>query len=388
MKNLVSTSRLRQSTARHTSLSASTQSDRGRLLYSASFRRLQQKAQVFSLENNASVRSRLTHSIEVSHVGRYIVSKISELLKSDKFKSTVRQEHIEFWQDNLLPISDIVETACLMHDIGNPPFGHFGESAIANWFTGNEINDVICHSLQIKNDNNQDLISRLTADFKYFDGNPQGFRIITKLQNSGTDEYGLNLTCTQLAAFLKYVYSPSTKETLKSDKPFSKKVGFFDTEAQQMLEVWKELNMAPHTRHPLGYLMEASDDISYCISDIEDGIEKGIIQENTFIDFVKQGLKEIDNSSELINNILEKIQSPKDGLSSFLQIKTELINQLVHNTSEKFLLNLDNLIAGTHDQELINKGSESHSVLKVLKKFTSLYIFTSAEAESIELSGY
>jgi dGTPase len=388
MKNLINTSRLRPSTAPHTSLTSSTQSDRGRLLYSASFRRLQQKAQVFSLESNAAVRSRLTHSIEVSHVGRYLVSKISELLKTAEFESVVKKEHLEFWQDRILPISDIVETACLMHDIGNPPFGHFGESAIANWFTNNEIDDVIYRSLKVKDRDDKEIVSRLTSDFKYFDGNPQGFRIITKLQNSGTDQYGLNLTCTQLAAFLKYVYSPSTKEALESDRPFAKKIGFFDTEAQQILDVWKTLNMAPHTRHPLGYLMEASDDISYCISDIEDGIEKGIIQESTFIDFLENGLKEINNPSELTSRVLEKIQSPRDGLSSFLQTKTELINQLVKNTSEKFISNLNALIDGKHDQELINKGSESHSVLKILKDFTSLHIFTSAEAESIELAGY
>ncbi len=388
MKSLINTTRLRESSAPHTSLNASTQSDRGRLLYSASFRRLQQKAQVFSLENNASVRSRLTHSIEVSHVGRYLVAKISELLESTEFKSLVKPEHLTFWQKNIMPISDIVETACLMHDIGNPPFGHFGESAIAHWFTSNEIDDVIYQALQIEDGDDKDLISRLTSDFKYFDGNPQGFRIITKLQNSGVDEYGLNLTCTQLAAFLKYVYSPSSKDKLKSDRPFSKKIGFFETETKQIQNVWHTLNMTPHTRHPLGYLMEASDDISYCISDIEDGIEKGIIQEKFFISFMQKGLEKINNPTKLTTSILKKITEPKGDLRLFLQMKTELINQLVRDTSEKYLSNLENLLDGTHNLELINKGTESHSVLKILKDFTSSYIFTSPEAESIELSGY
>lgn len=388
MKSLINTVRLRESNAPHSSLNASTQSDRGRLLYSASFRRLQQKAQVFSLESNASVRSRLTHSIEVSHVGRYLVSKISELIQIAEFKSLVKQEYIDFWQSNVISISDIVETACLMHDIGNPPFGHFGESAIANWFTNNEIGDVIYQALQIENGDDKDLISRLTSDFKYFDGNPQGFRIITKLQNSGSDEYGLNLTCTQLAAFLKYVYSPNSKDKLESDRPFSKKIGFFETETEQIQKVWSALNMTPHTRHPLGYLMEASDDISYCISDIEDGIEKGIIQEDYFIDFMKQGLEKINTPTKLTTSILKKITEPKGDLRLFLQIKTELINQLVRDTSEKYISNMEKLFDGTHNLELINKGTESHSVLKILKDFTSLYIFTSPEAESIELSGY
>lgn len=125
MSKFNKTDRHRPSGASHTTFLAATQSDRARLIYSAAFRRLQQKAQVFSLESNSAVRSRLTHSIEVSHIGRYIIAQISEEFKS----STLSEEDKAYWHENSLALSNIVETACLMHDIGNPPFGHFGEAA-------------------------------------------------------------------------------------------------------------------------------------------------------------------------------------------------------------------------------------------------------------------
>ena len=173
MENLNSIVRHRTSTAQHDSLLASTQSDRARLIYSAAFRRLQQKAQVFSLESNSSVRSRLTHSIEVSHIGRYIVARVLEKIA----ESEMPDETKKYWDIHSLSLSNIVETACLMHDIGNPPFGHFGEAAVSEWAESVAQKDWFESLFK-----DEGIRKSLTLDLTHFDGNPQGFRIITKLQ--------------------------------------------------------------------------------------------------------------------------------------------------------------------------------------------------------------
>src|SRR5262249_18295837 len=160
--------------------------DRGRVLFCAPFRRLQNKAQVFSLETNASVRSRLTHSLEVSSIGRFVAQQAYKAFS----KTELKRLGLDL---NERPFITFVETSCLLHDIGNPPFGHFGEIAISGWF----------------HESREKLIpegiggaARTTwnkhyADFEHFDGNPQGFRITTKLQPPETgDLNSLNLTAT------------------------------------------------------------------------------------------------------------------------------------------------------------------------------------------------
>ncbi|WP_228014201.1 dGTPase, partial [Vibrio sp. OPT46] len=359
------------------------QSDRARLMYSASFRRLQQKAQVFSLESNSAVRSRLTHSLEVSHIGRYIVASISEKIKD---ASDISQDQKDYWKDNGIALSNIVETACLMHDIGNPPFGHFGEAAISKWANSQEAINTLSASLGTTS--NEYL--RALDDFKFFDGNPQGFRIITKLQ--GDDGfYGLNLTYVQLAAFLKYTYSPATINEHK-DKPFTKKVGYFDTEIDVIESAWSTLGMAPNTRHPLGFLMEASDDISYCISDIEDGIEKGIISVDHFKANVIQGLEKVSpkhGNPQICSDLSNILNSVKQApVGQFLSFKTKLSNFLVDSVAQSFVDKYNDFIKMNVHKEIISKGTLEYDLLKILKVYTGDYLFTSSEAECMELSGY
>ena len=164
-------------------------SDRSRVIYSAPFRRLQQKAQVFSLESNASVRSRLTHSLEVADVGRRIAQKVVNKLYQDRL----------IGMEESAPFVTIVETACLMHDIGNPPFGHFGEAAIQEW----------AETLPTRRPGLGEKIQALKS-LSQFDGNPQGVRVVCRLQSDPLEmgkqpTEGLNLTYTQLLASLKYL---------------------------------------------------------------------------------------------------------------------------------------------------------------------------------------
>ncbi|MCT4704759.1 dGTPase [Enterobacteriaceae bacterium H16N7] len=388
MNPLFSTNRHRPSTAKHSSLLAATQSDRARLIYSAAFRRLQQKAQVFSLESNSAVRSRLTHSIEVSHIGRYIVASICDQISKDV---NIPIDDKIFWEKESLAIANMVEISCLAHDIGNPPFGHFGEAAIKEWSSSNEI----CIALK-KSLNEKEIIddNSLLDDFKNFDGNPQGFRILTKLQ--GEDGLnGLNLTYGQLASFLKYTFCPEDmRANAHSNKPFNKKIGFFNTEREVLKKAWQCLEMSENTRHPLSFLMEASDDISYCISDIEDGIEKKIIDVCEFSSFVSNNIKKIKEkhpefeykSDELIGLLenKEKIYP----ISNFLAFKTTLSNFLVERVADVFVTKYQDFMSRNVINVIIAKGSFEYSLLDILKQYTSTYLFTSAEAEKMELSGF
>lgn len=161
---------------------------------------MQQKAQVFSLEPNSSVRTRLTHSLEVSDLGRTLANKIAHNLKSLK----------KLTETNILSVVAIVENACLLHDIGNPPFGHFGESAIREW-AQNNIRNSIPKEIEDQIEIEDSLLNKLINDFKEFDGNPQGFRIVTKL-HTDYDEYSLNLTYATLLCILKYPRTTNEKK--------------------------------------------------------------------------------------------------------------------------------------------------------------------------------
>ena len=215
---LLTNERHRPSRIQGRNLELEADADRGRILFSAPFRRLQNKAQVFSLESNAAVRSRLTHSLEVSSIGR--------LVAQEAIKSFSHEELIDLGiKDKELAFITFVENACLIHDLGNPPFGHFGEIAIANWFHNNaeDLKESFGTGLAHKWD-------QFYSDFRFFDGNPQGLRILTKLQpNNSNDLFGMNLTATTLAATIKYPWSPN----LIGNSSDRKRLGIFSL--KQML---------------------------------------------------------------------------------------------------------------------------------------------------------
>jgi dGTPase len=337
--------------------------------------------------------------MEVSHIGQFIVSSIIERLGPANTDNTrhISSHDIQFWITEGLSISNIVEIACLIHDIGNPPFGHFGENAISQWFKDNAPN-ILKKQFSCDCGFTEEKVN--INDFYNFDGNPQGLRIITRLQ--GLDGlFGLNLTYTQLSAFLKYTYSSS--EYLKfTNLPFTKKSGFFSTEEQIMKNAWNELNMPMHSRHPLGFLMEASDDISYCLSDIEDGIEKGLIVQDDFFVHVKTELLELqrketahDNQTTIIDQLITKVLGPYDvvlekdeTICKFVKFKTTLSNALVKFVAEEFIKDYNNFTNFERKNEIISNETEAYKILKILKNFTFNTLFTSKETESIELSGH
>lgn len=366
-EKLLSVRRLRKSTGNEDiSSKKKFESDRGRVLFSAPLRRLQSKAQVFSLEDNASVRSRLTHSIEVAHVGRYLAQDLKRIAQDHNDQGLAEQCEL---------IETIVETACYLHDIGNPPFGHLGETAIQNWFSDNA-GKLYKNSLGKKIEKS----SRHYQDFENFDGNPQVMRIALTLQGY-PNKCGYNLTFAQIGALLKY---PEYAYETPSKKG---KISAFTTEADSIRKVWAGLGLPWGQRHPLVLLMEAADDIAYSLSDIEDGIEKRIVREKEVMADLRGEFKDInDNIRECIPQDSHSSSSDK-VVGEFVSFRTKMINIMVSHASQFFYENRDDICSGAVSKIFGNNDDYSKS-LSIIKGYCLKKFYRSPEAEDIEIAGY
>ena len=243
------------------------ESDRGRIIHSAAIRRLQQKTQVFPLERNAAVRSRLTHSMEVQQTGRYITREILQRLK--KQPGGLQAFGLEEFERGF---ESLVEMSCLLHDVGNPPFGHFGEAAINDWFREHlpEILPLTPPGVSEASDNLIELQDIICQDLSHFEGNAQAIRLVhTILQ--------LNLSYSQVACILKYTAPAWWRGPKPQDfSVLMKKPGFYLSEENYVADLRAATGMQEFHRFPLTYIMEAADDISYCIADLDDAVEKAI----------------------------------------------------------------------------------------------------------------
>src|SRR5690554_2207935 len=251
------------------------ESDRGRTINSAAVRRLQQKTQVFPLERNAAVRSRLTHSLEVQQTGRFITCTVFQLLRKQK---QPEQEVLALERAT----ETLVEMACLMHDIGNPPFGHFGEEIISRWFA-EKLPKLDVFKQSLPDAAQSQLRDELLLELQQFEGNAQAIRLLFSLQK-------LNLTYLQSACVLKYTRC-ATQPKPENDHPLSylqKKPGFYFSEKKFIEDLWQELDLQPGHRFALSYLMEAADDISYCLADIEDSVDKDILSYTELAQLLKE----------------------------------------------------------------------------------------------------
>ncbi|MCG8428445.1 MAG: dNTP triphosphohydrolase, partial [Chromatiales bacterium] len=236
------------------------QRDFDRIVFCSAFRRMQDKTQVFPLSRVDYIRTRLTHSLEASSIGRSLATLVGEQI-------IVRHQLDGFEASDF---GDICAAACLAHDIGNPPFGHSGEDAFRHWALSAPYGQRRVAVLQ----------GSEKEDFLNFEGNAQGFRIITRLQNAA-NHGGLQLTCATLATFTKYPRE-SWLGGSRFDGVSAKKQGFFAADRELFEEVAEATGMirreplrAIWYRHPLSFLVEAADDISYRVIDIEDGFRLG-----------------------------------------------------------------------------------------------------------------
>ena len=236
--------------------------DYHRIIGSASFRRLQDKTQVFPLDKSDFIRTRLTHSLEVSSFGKSLGQNIGEYILAYKKDEDFIPQYKE-------DICNILQCAGLLHDIGNPPFGHFGECVIRDWFKKN------LGAIHFKGKSVESILSpQMKEDFYNFEGNAQAFRLITKLHYL-VDENGINLTYALLNTIVKYPV-PSTKIDKTTGNIKDKKMGYYYAD-QKLYEAVAKATGTEGKRHPLTYILEAADDIAYKTADIEDAFVKGFI---------------------------------------------------------------------------------------------------------------
>ena len=308
------------------------ESDRGRIINSPAIRRLQQKTQVFPLERNAAVRTRLTHSLEVQQVGRYIAKEVLSRLKEQKLLECYGLDELSG------PFESVVEMACLMHDIGNPPFGHFGEAAINDWFRqrlapgdalGQPLTDDRCEVQALRLHDGETALNTLRRkvrqDLCCFEGNAQGIRLVHTLMR-------MNLTWAQVGCILKYTRPAWWSEaTPASHSYLMKKPGYYLAEEEYVARLRKELDLAPYNRFPLTWIMEAADDISYCVADLEDAVEKRIFSAEQLYQHLYDAWGRHEKGSlfsQVVENAWEKSranslkQSAEDQFFMYLRVNT------------------------------------------------------------------
>lgn len=371
---------------RISALEMALESDRGRIINSAAVRRLQQKTQVFPLERNAAVRSRLTHSLEVQQTGRFIARTIYKHLggQAEEMGLSGLERCVE----------TLVEMACLMHDIGNPPFGHFGEAALSRWFSEHLEHLPGFDGIGPDDDS---LAAALMRELASFEGNAQAIRLISNLLR-------LNLTYVQAATVFKYTRR-ATEPRPETDHPLNylqKKPGFYYSERHFVAGMQEALAMVPGHRHPLAYIMEAADDIAYCLADMEDGVDKGLLSHTDLAADLKTefALQRPDDGhqahfngrsfNELVDYALSR--STEEIINRehefFLWLRVNLIHPLVDHAARAFIEHRQSVRAGNLNRALLEDGSPCHSVIKTFKNVAMARIFTVPEVETLELQGY
>lgn len=383
--NKLTVRRSRVSSSMERDFNGEMESDRGRAINSAAVRRLQQKTQVFPLETNAAVRSRLTHSLEVQQTGRYI-SKL--ILKELRSKGKLEELGLSGSEEGF---TSAVEIACLLHDVGNPPFGHFGEEAINIW-SGKVLKDIFINKF------GDDVVnSRLLKDLMTFEGNAQAIRLLHSLQK-------LNLTYTQTACLLKYTRAAYEDKPVKNDQ-FSyrkKKPGFYYSEEEFVRQMRDALDMGDGCRFPLTYIMEAADDISYCIADLDDALDKGILdvpqlhkaindvwmasENNEHIDKTVAGRGYLTEIADKALARYEKEEHNKNH-AYILTLRTNLVNDLAKYASKRFIENHDEIFAGFFDEPLLGGSDEYFLATETLKTVAVSKVFSAPEVERLELKG-
>jgi len=340
--------------------------DYDRIIFSAEFRSLQDKTQVIPLSETDFVHTRLTHSLEVSVVGRSLGRQVGAKL----LEKHPHLREIHGYQTN--DFGAIVAAAALAHDIGNPPFGHSGEKAIGHFF---KVGEGKKFAQNLKPKEYQDLCD--------FEGNANGFKILT--QNREGREGGLRLSYATLGAFMKY-----PKESLPK-KPSAhiadKKYGFFQSEKDAFLDLANDLKLNPvlkgndvsFSRHPLAFLVEAADDICYTIIDFEDGINLGLIQEEFALEYL------INLVRNTIN--VEKYNALKNTQDRVSYLRALAINALINEAVDVFMKNEELILQGNFNHALLDKCKYEAQINDIIK-LSVKKIYQSKEVIEKEISGF
>ncbi|MFM4940853.1 dGTPase [Aeromonas enteropelogenes] len=333
-----------------------TEQDRARIVQAAPVRRLQQKTQVFPLDVKASVRSRLTHSLEVQETGRQISRCILAALPTGMVCEGA--------------FINLVEMSCLLHDVGNPPFGHFGEQVMSQWL-GEMLDPLYQQALGLMPSSQW---VELRQDLLLFDGNAQSLRLVHSLHE-------LNLTLGQLAALCKYPQQPQAGVSYGQHHGWSSKRGIFFSEQPLYRALGQSLGLAQGCRHPLVYIMEAADDISYCIADLEDAVDRRILTLGELL----TALRSADGSDYLSGLLDEALAS---GRGFFPHFRQQLTRDLVALAAKSYVDEHDAILRGSYPQALLHGQAPAARVLDMLKQVARELVFRRPEVEALELEGY
>lgn len=341
------------------------QRDYDRLIFSAPFRRLQNKTQVFPLPGSVFVHNRLTHSLEVSCVGRSLGNEVSKQLLSI---------HPELQDSNISEIGAIVSAACLAHDMGNPPFGHSGEKAISTFFSEGEGYDL-----------HEKMTLQEWEDIIHFEGNANAFRLLTH-QFNGRRKGGFVLTYSTLASIVKYPYS----SLYCKDKS---KFGFFLSEAEDFRKIADELGIVrlsreaqplKYVRHPLVYLVEAADDICYQMMDLEDAFKLKLLTldetKELMLKFIPEG------KASHIHEIFNLVSDQNEQIA---YLRSCVIGRLIKESVKVFIDNEEKILAGTFEGTLVkNLPEQSRIAYQQCEALSFKRIYKSKDVCDIELAGF
>lgn len=348
------------------------QRDFDRIIFSSAFRRLQNKTQVFPLPGSVFVHNRLTHSLEVSSVGRSLGSVIGEFIYG-QFKNDLNEDSKNFYLHNL---SNVIAAGCLCHDVGNPAFGHSGEDAIASYFDRNDT------SLKSKFNEKE------WADLVNFEGNANAIRVLAQ-QQQGKDAGGVQLTFATLASIAKY---PCEAIAKKKGVVHRKKFGFFQNEKDIFLEIAKRTSMLQENeepyifkRHPFVWLVEAADDICYNIIDMEDAHRLGIVStadcKNLFFELVK-------SETDDIKRVEQKLDSISNENEQISYLRAKVINALINKSIELYKNNFDKILQGNLEKGLLDIYKSENKTLQDIESFSIEKIYNHKAVVEIENAGY
>ena len=340
--------------------------DYDRIIFSAAFRSLQDKTQVIPLSKTDFVHTRLTHSLEVSVVGR----SIGRLVGKKIIEKYPHLQEVHGYKMN--DFGAIVAAACLAHDIGNPPFGHSGEKAIGEYFKTGK-------GLQYK----EQLTPKQWQDLVDFEGNANGFSVLTGSRPS--IEGGLRISYATLGAFMKYPKESLPKKPTQNIA--DKKYGFFQQDKEFFKEVAEELGLISnktcdnigYERHPLAYLVEAADDICYTIIDFEDGINLGLVNEDFALEYLIKLVKDSIDVSKY-----NSLQTKEDRIS---YLRALAIGSLINDAVRIFIENEESILKGQFPFALTDKSKYKAQMDDIIK-LSVKKIYQSREVIEKEITGY
>lgn len=369
--------------------------DYNAIVSSSVFRRLQDKTQVFPLDKSDFVRTRLTHSLEVSTIARQLGIMITR--NTAGYLPEVFRRNEGGVNDK---IPSVLSCAGLLHDLGNPPFGHFGEVVIGEWFQNAFDSDRFMY----KGQRIKSLLSeQMRCDLSNFEGNAQALRILSKISNRDVS-HEINLAKGVISALIKYPTDSLSCRGKKDADIRKHKLGYYCAEEESFWKIADEtgtrLAENEAARHPLAYLMEAADDIAYSTADLEDAYKKELFSLKEFIEFFEGEIRQKKKTEEagkaelLIDNLKKRVKKAEAGKTECIgeaymiafQNWMDFVRQwFMYCVAYSFSKNYSDIMAGTYNKELI-AGTFHGTSMEILKKAMGKFVYENPEIVKLELS--